>query len=368
MNSFPIWSEERLPSLAIRYLNGRRGLSLKLALCYLAIAVTTVFTSSSVSAQTAVTTCGTNITVSGSYFLSGDLDCSTSTAQAAIAVTASDVDLNLNGKTITGPMSDVSATITVGTISPDCALSGGPISNVRVRGGTVLGISTGLFACQTSQSVFDGLTVQGPTDESQSAKTPLPDGILLEDKSNCDFVLVNHITTSDIGIAIGANNDGSDADAVNSIEGNIVTAFAKANQSPNSPETAGILLYTGATKTQVTANTVTGGWLNGIDLRRCASPVGQPPCDSGPSGNFLQQNLSNGNFTGIRLSGSAGNRIQDNNAKKNQTGKDIAGVIDDNNSAPRKPCANTWVDNFYDGKLGKLSCIPDSKRNSVAGN
>jgi parallel beta-helix repeat protein len=369
MSSLITGSEERLLSKATKYWNRRKGLSPKMALCSLAIVVLTLSPWRSVSAQTAITTCGTNITAAGSYFLPADLDCSSAATQVAVAVNASGVDLNLNGKTLTGPMGDASATIALGATSPDCAFSSGSISNVRVHGGTIAGVSKGLFACQITQSIFDGLTVEGRTDQSQPPETtPLPDGILLEDQSNNDFVLVNRIVTSDIGIEIGTNNDGSDVDTANSIEGNTVTAFGSANQTPSSPETAGILLYTGATLTQVTNNTVTGGWLNGIDLRRCASPVGHPPCDSGPSMNFLQQNLSNGNTTGIRLSGSAGNRIQDNNAKNNQTGKDMAGVIDDNNSAPRRPCANTWVDNFYDGKLGKLRCIPGSKRNSVSGN
>jgi hypothetical protein len=327
-----------------------RGISLALVMmfpCYWA------------SAQTPITTCGTNIIAAGFYFLPAQIDCSQTTSQVAIAVNASDVDLNLNGQTIIGsPVSAQAVGVAVGTTSTDCSLATGPISNVRVHGVMATdGISTAVLACQTSHSIFDHITINGPAD-----------GIVLQDKSNNNFVLANTITVSDIGIQIGANNDGSDADTTNSIEGNTVIAPPKASQSASPPETAGILLYTGATETQVTANTVMNGWLNGIDLRRCASPVGHSPCDSGPSGNFLQQNISNVNVTGIRLSGSAGNRIQDNNAKNNQTGKDMAGVIDDNNSAPRKPCANTWVDNFYDGKLGKLRCIPGSKRNSVSGN
>jgi parallel beta-helix repeat protein len=332
---------------------------MRTAFCCLAIALLAVFPSTWALAQTPITTCGTNITTAGFYFLPSQIDCSQTANQVAIAVNASGVDLNLNGQTIIGsPVGGNAVAVALGTTATDCSLATGAIANVRVHGVmATMDISTAIIACQTSNSIFDHVTIDGPAD-----------GIVLEEKSNNNFVLANTITASDIGIQIGANNDGSDSDTTNSIEGNTIITPSKVSQSPSPPETAGILLYTGATETQVTANTVMNGWLNGIDLRRCASPVGHSPCDSGPSGNFLQQNISNGNITGIRLSGAAGNRIQDNNAKNNQTGKDMAGVIDDNNSAPRKPCANTWVDNFYDGKLGKLRCIPGSKRNSVSGN
>jgi hypothetical protein len=330
---------------------------------YLGIVVLCSLVTRSAWAQTPITACGTNITAAGSYVVSGALHCPNNTAPCiCISVNASNVDLDLNNQTISGPSGEngSSSAIVIGTTAQDCSLSDAAISNVRIHNGTIENFTQAIVACETSYSIFDHITVMGAAD-----------GIVLQDHSDNNFVLANPISSCNIGIQIGASTDGSDTDMKNSLEGNQISLCGTAVTSSDLlVKTAGILLYGGAQGTQVTANTVTGGWLNGIELRRCASPVGQPVCNAGPSGNFLQQNVvtTAGTGAGINVSDSAGNRIQDNssegNAHSNQNQQ--ADVLDDNNDSRRRPCANTWTDNFYASRIAAARCIPGSVRNSVS--
>ncbi len=325
---------------------------------YCGIVVLCALVARSAWAQAPVTACGTNITVSGSYFLDADLTCNPGVG-AAIAINANDVDLNLAAHKLIGPgVATSSVAIAVGTTSLDCSSATGPITNVRVHGdslggtndGTITGFSQAIITCQTIHSIFDHVTIQHSSD-----------GIILEDHSNYNFVLANSIASCNIGVEVGANNDGSDVDSTNSIEANTLNLCPSEDQSSGVVvKTAGILLYSGATMTQVTANTVIGEWLNGIDLRPCAAPVGQPSCPNGPGTNYLQQNtVEPTTNTGIRVSGSKGNRIQNNFvARSGKRDSKQADVADDNNNSRGRPCANVWVDNTYRTKIGVTQCIP----------
>jgi len=244
----------------------------------------------------------------------------------------------------------------IGTTAQDCSLSDAAIANVRIHNGTIENFTQAIVGCETSYSIFDHITVTGAAN-----------GIVLQDRSNSNFVLANPISSCNIGIQIGASTDGSDIDMNNSLEGNQINLCGTAATSSDPlVKTAGILLYGGATNTEVTPNTVTGGWLNGVELRRCASPVGQPFRTAGPSGNFLQQNVVStaGAGAGINVSDSAGNRIQDNSSKGNahSNRNQQADVLDDNNDSRRRPCTNAWTDPFYASKIAAARCIPRSVR------
>jgi parallel beta-helix repeat protein len=356
-------------------------------------------------AQTPVDTCGTNITTPGSYVLTADLNCNPGAgigASTGVAVTASNVDLDLGGYTISGRGSGFAdVAVVVGDTLNTCS---SPVStaDVRVHGGSISNIPDAVLVCQASQAIVDHLSITGvqrgvslssgttdtiaqlnPNISAQvyaigivmgsSSDTVFEntvmgstEAILIQDGSTDNLISGNTISSSGgSGVVVGSSSKGSEVDSGNNIQGNSVSV------PPANPPVslfAGILLYTGAIDAIVSNNTVTGPGTYGIVLTPCAAPVGAPPCKTGPTGLTIESNAVKFNTRGISIFGSKGNHVDGNIATEDtikQPGLKRRDVSDDNDGSKKRPCANFWHDNEYKTKGDRANCIPSSTKVSL---
>jgi parallel beta-helix repeat protein len=317
------------------------GVLFRSLLCSVALAVLTAAPGAADAAPTPISRCGFAITSSGDYVLTRDLTCS----DVGIEIAASDVTLDLTGRTITGMSSASScgAPLQVGIrVTSDQG-------RVHVVGGTVRRFFNGMF--------IDGMdvTVRGTQ--------------LIE---NC---------------GTGASLAGFEHQLLDmTIQGGRV----------------GVRVLGGAVGTLISGSTISGNSVYGIELAR-PGPFGSDPFGNSISGNTLRDNgtpnagaaiavltgreneiLSNtieGNFVGIDLvstvrnrieanqislnrgsgiragPGTTGNQIRGNSVRGNATGgsgADLAERLD-------SPCdgvdGNVWRDNEF-GTLSWCACEP----------
>jgi parallel beta-helix repeat protein len=356
-------------------------------------------------AQTPINSCGTTITASGSYLLAADLNCNPGAAIGAstgIAISASNVDLDLGGHTLGGrgpAFADVG--VVVGETLNICASPSGT-RNVRVHDGSIANFPDAVLLCQASEAIVDHLSITGvqkgvslssgtndtvvqlnPNIDAQvyaigilagssndtvfqNIVTANTEAILIQDGSTGNLISNNTISTiGGSGIVVGSSSDGSEVDSGNNIQGNSVSVPP---ENPLASLFAGILLYTGATNAIVSNNQIGGPGTYGIVLTPCASTIGAPPCKTGPTGLTIESNTVNFNTRGISIFGSAGNHVDGNIAKKNtikHPGLKARDVSDDNDGSKSKPCANFWHDNDYRTKGDRAKCIEHSSKVSL---
>jgi parallel beta-helix repeat protein len=199
------------------------------------------------AAPTAVS-CGSTITVSGTYVLVAD--CS----GGGIEITASDVTLKLNGNTMTGCSSCGS-----GVFVRDAF---GAVSGVTIKGpGTIIGYNAGVQL---------GVAINGVSGSSVSGLTVT---------SNADGILLDGASGSTVrGITANKNvNAGVDLfqSSHNTVSGN----------TANHSNADGILLQGGSAANAVSGNTANNNNKDGIDLV------------TGATGNTVSGNTAQGNST-----------------------------------------------------------------------
>lgn len=280
-------------------------------------------------AQTPVSVCGTTLSAPGQYVLTGDLNC----FGDGVFITANNVDLDLNGFTLTGQ--GAGAGINVGNY---CATPT-PTSGVRISNGQVIGFDFGVILCAATGARVSRLAVRQNVHE----------GIVLGAANN-NIITGNRITDNGKGIdTLGQTCDNNKfiANEVsnNAIDGILLTechnnrlAF---NNVSNNGE-AGIAIRDG-TGNQILGNRANGN-LSGILL------VG---LDVGNS--TLRFNETNDNAElGIYIGG-AGSLIERNRSFNNV----IFDMNDEGDAFPS--CPNTWRRNAFgtdedDGGPG-VGCI-----------
>jgi parallel beta-helix repeat protein len=106
--------------------------------------------SAQAAVPTPVTSCGTTISAPGDYVLAADIDCAG--GQTAIYVNSDDVNLSLNGHTITN----------VGFMAVQ--VNKIPVTNVHVTGpGAITNSYIAMYTQRATNSGFDGITLEGNT-------------------------------------------------------------------------------------------------------------------------------------------------------------------------------------------------------------
>jgi parallel beta-helix repeat protein len=225
-----------------------------------------LFVPASVTAQTPVNSCGQPLSTSGEYVLSGDLDC-TGTFADGIDITGSNITFHLAGHKI---------------VSTDCDLSKdingifvhGGLSNVRVEGGTVQGFNDGIVlssshsrvdAMAVTKACLFGIAVQGSGNQVDTSVVTLSgeDGIGIGPSGG------NRIVSNDVSNNVRLGVEISNFSNNNVVENNVIN-----KNGIVANEQGGIAIFNG-------------------------------------SGNLLQNNALNNNFSGIEIE-SPGNTANGN--------------------------------------------------------
>jgi hypothetical protein len=124
---------------------------------------------------TAITSVPFNITVPGRYVLNNDVTLAPSTSVYAIFISCSDVTLDLNGHTITGP--GATALKNFGVESANSTGIVGAISNIVVKNGSLIGFKIGIVLFSgtgtpgtgLTDCVFRNITITAPNDAISDA-------------------------------------------------------------------------------------------------------------------------------------------------------------------------------------------------------
>jgi len=249
----------------------------------------------------AITSCGALITTPGTYVLANNLSC----AGTAITITADNVVLNLNGRTLTGTGTG-SGVFAQGTVANPT------LEGLRIENGTVAGFDDGVFVTEVPGARLTRMTARD-----------------------------NDIVGIEVMYSPGARVEGSTLTGntrgfyLYSCDGCRLTG----NRVTDS-EFFGLDL-SGSTGARVEGNTWTGNGYDGIDL-------------DGAYGTRVGDNTITGNSrVGINVdSNSTGNRLEGNRASGN-----IFDLADENHPA----CVNTWRGNKFvtdnEGDGPKAGCI-----------
>lgn len=246
----------------------------------------------------------TTISMPGEFELIANLTASPGTT--CITITASDVELELNGHTISGPgggVDDFKAGIQVVGVM-----------DVEIEGpGVVTGFARGIDFNGVDDSEVKGVTAMG---------------------NFFGFVVNRDFFTPDL-TNLSENNEFED----NVSTGNNVHGFTLNGASNNQFEDniasnnsdVGILLFDG-TGNEVEENTTNGNGMDGIKVGGGATS----------GGHVIEENTANGNDVhGIHiLAGSTDNTIEENTALNNNSVDDL---VDDNPNCDD----NTWEDNQF---------------------
>jgi parallel beta-helix repeat protein len=281
--------------------------------------------------STPVTTCGQVLSAPGQYHLTGNLGPCTGNG---VVITASDVDFTLAGFTLSGVSSGTPGTPTCNSASPQTGVlvepagGSGPLSGVRITGGTVTGF-------------VDGVVIQSSSDSRVAAMTVTGNCIFGISVGNSQRVRLetNVVTASGLdGVGIGASHDVLVTS--NDISGNTRVGVDISNFSDNNTVSLNILkdngITTGGSGVAVfngNNNTLLGnaanGNFNGILLSTLVN------------GTVIRDNVANGNLsTGIVISTTAtSNAVKDNTARGNGT----VDLSDGNSGCD----TNTWKKNTF---------------------
>jgi hypothetical protein len=197
----------------------------------------------------------TTIDQSGSYILTNSLFTSSSNG-AGIVITASDVTLDLNGQTITGPGNGSHAGVRILNAQ-----------NVSVRNGNITGALMGVMVDNSSNVQLEGLKIRG---FGLAVSAPPPEiGILINQARN---VTVRNNSVFNVGLGLFVRGGRSFG---NRLENNTITAMA-----------------------------------NGV-FGICYNPADGDP--QGPKGDFISGNLIRGFPTSIQISGRSDYNVIDGN-------------------------------------------------------
>jgi parallel beta-helix repeat protein len=259
-------------------------------------------------AASPITNCNVTIAQAGAYFLARDLSC----PGTGITITADDVRLDLNGRTLAGTEGDGTGVLAQGDHDNPT------LTGLSVTGpGTVRGFAEGVLLDSTrgargarvtrvtvTGNRFPGILVRASPDARVTGNTAKGNGFF--------------------GIFV-LNSEGS-AVAGNRAAGN---------------GAAGINIFD-TPRARIADNTATGNRWAGIDL-----------ASDGVDGSVLRGNTATGNGgPGIRVAeGATGNTLERNRTRRN----DPVDLADGN------ACANTWRDNDFrtdsEGDGPKAGCI-----------
>jgi parallel beta-helix repeat protein len=268
---------------------------------------------------TPISSCPYTITRPGRYILTAN--CSVGSGLTGITITAPNVQLDLNGHTLTGAGSGIGIEVS-GDDTP-------PVVRAAVSNGTIQQFQTGVLVTNARASSLTSLTVNNNSSF----------GIDLESSHNClvsgNTLTANGTSTGNCGILVG---NGS---TQNTVELNIVNA-----------NRAGIRIQNGGSGIRIEGNTANGNFGSGIRL------------DLDSNGNSVQRNTTNGNGTGVNAAGislaatASGNLISGNTAQNNTSvGIDVAS---DNNSIQNNNTSNNTA--------AGIVIRPDASGNGFSGN
>jgi parallel beta-helix repeat protein len=276
----------------------------------------------------------TQINTPGSYRLVADLiserDC--------VTITVSDVDLRLNGHTITGP----------GTNTFGSGISIGAHTNVKVKGpGIITNFSSGVSLHGTDSSELTDVTVtnnfagffvveiaEGNLFRRNTATGNVGRGFFLEGASNNSF-LNNVASNNEDGFIVGPGTGNHfKGNTMNGNSSSGITAIGT-SEEPSTAHTIedntadgnqfGIHLWGFSTGNNVSGNTTVNGFV-GIALQ-------------GSSGNNININTTLNNRFGIALQGSSGNNISANTALNNS----LTDLTDESVECDN----NLWTNNIF---------------------
>ncbi len=305
-------------------------------------------------AATPINNCGTVIGQSGAYFLARDLSC----PGTGITITADDVRLDLNGRTLAGTEDSGYGIYAQG--APDhfgTPVPGTPdsrtLTGLSVTGpGTVSGFVIGLYLDEAPGARVARVAATGNKSE----------GVRITDSPGVKVVGVTATGNGTDGIDIhdspGARATGNTATR-NAVNGIYVLASEDSEVAGNRAAdngTGGIV--TGeAPRSRIADNTATRNGRAGIDVFDCPRCViaDNQVAESGEQGLLLEGattgariagNTATGNVgAGIRVDeGATGNTLERNRAR----GNDPVDLADENVAAGDRPaCANRWWRNAF---------------------
>jgi parallel beta-helix repeat protein len=254
------------------------------------------------AAAVPITSCNALITTPGIFVLANDLAC----PGTAITITADNVVLNLNGRTLTGSGSGTG-------VKAEGTAANPTLEGLRIENGTVAGFDEGVFVTEAPGARVARVT----------ARDNDSDGIVVWYSPGAR-VEGNTLTGNNFGFYL-YTCDGC------RLAGNRVT----------DSEFGGLDL-SGSTGARVESNTFTGSGRDGIDLHDAHGALVRGNTATGNGGNGIEVD-----------DGSTGNQLEGNRA----TGNGTVDLVDHNLPA----CANTWrsnnfvTDNEGDGPAG--GCI-----------
>jgi len=271
-------------------------------------------------AQTRVTFCGQILSKPGQYVLSTDLDCS-GTFASGVSITSSNVAFHLANHTITSQDCDTSKDI-------DGVSAQGPITGIRIDGGTVRGFNDGIVL-SSSHSQIIGMTVTNACTFGialQGSHNLVESSLVM---SNLGYGIGLQVSTSHVISGNEISNNGSGVGLSNHANNNLVI-----NNRIRGNNVFGVLLSFG-TSNVIKENELDGNSV-GIDLQ-----------DSGNSvlGNIVNASLN----TGIGLDAPGPNTV-----KRNA----VYGSVQADMSDANVGCAaDTWVGNAFVTDL--VAAVPD---------
>lgn len=179
----------------------------------------TMKTLDQVEARTPISSAPFNIGASGSYYLAGNL---TVASGNAIAITANDVTLDLNGFSIASTANPASGTgVLINNI----------VRNVTIRNGHISGTTTFSLGVFTAGGFIDGIrSINGNSENLRVADVSVSgvsgDGIELQSTSKPTFFVERCVVNicGDSGIRAGIIRDcGAKTTGANAISGDVVT-------------------------------------------------------------------------------------------------------------------------------------------------
>jgi len=279
--------------------------------------------------STPVTTCGQTLSTPGEYHLTGNLGPCTGDG---VVIAASDVHFTLAGFTISGVSSGTPNTpSTCNLAAPQLGISvAGPVSGVRINGGTVRGFVDGIFVAFGSNSRVHAMTV---TDNCVF-------GIAAGNSEHVQLD-TNVVTASGLdGVGIQASHDIL-VDS-NDISGNRRVGVALSNLASGNTIRSNILKNNGV----VIGDGGGIGVFNGDN-------------------NTIHDNAVHGNFGGIFLSGIiTGTTIRDNTVNGNVNAGITINAGSAANTVRRNTARGNGVSDLSDGNAG---CGSNSWKSNIFG-
>ena len=358
--------------------NPVRGLTVLTGLLIVFLGSHSLLGNNSDEAATPITQSDIPLTIAqpGRYVVTEHLSMGRSNGRAAIWIEADDVHLDLNGFSLSGPLSSVDQCFT-GEVGVGILVAGA--EGVQITNGTVQGFSEGIWLSLANANRLRGLTVTATcfwglrlsgtahVVTRNGVSSNLGAGILLQadntrltqntvngnaavrpESEDYDYAGMmlngargNVIAANDIsgnGIDTGAHGVNLMGSRNNTIRGN------RFHQNGRN----GIHLETSSGNT-IVANVVSASGSYGIFLTEARYGfIGQS------IGNLIRANISLGNRIGIAVDADHyGNTFTRNTALRNT----ITDVVDNGASPSGVGCPNLWKNNTFVTEAGNFDCI-----------